>query len=125
MKRLRHPRLCLLAFWLALLQAVVPLAAYAHMASTGTLLLDICSASQAAQTGGTDPAHPLDGSQNGVYEHAGHCALCAAAPCLPPLLGSTVLAQPAPAGLVRMGMHWAPPSAILPVPHSTGPPPRA
>ena len=116
---LRSLRYCLLALTVALVQLMVPISGYAHMAKSNALMLDICTAggSHSGGHGGDDP------DSGGVGDAVQHCCQCTGVSTfLAPSIVNFAFPCVLPSTSIRVGKTLYQSGSAVFVPPATGPP---
>ena len=122
MQKLRSIRWSLLALCVAVLQLVLPVSAYAHMASTGDLMQVVCSVS-GSKSVSIEQSPGIDATgQSQSVDHSHHCCMCS-----PPafMVMDVQLGLSFPGihnGAIRVGQTFFQHGTVAFQPPATGPP---
>ena len=119
----RTIRYSLLALCVAVFQLMLPIAAYAHMASTGDLMQEVCSASGSKSVASDASA---DDSRGGIagpsVDHSHQCCMCSP-PAFMAVDAYVGLSFSEPRGdAIKVGQTYFQHGSVVFQPPATGPP---
>ena len=123
MHSLRSIRYSLLALCVAVFQLILPVSAYAHMASTGNLMQVVCSASgsKSIAIGETPDSGVLTGDAHSV-DHSHQCCMCSPPAFMAVDVQVGLTFSDHHSGAIQVGQTFYQHGAVVVQPPATGPP---